>query len=73
MFTKAQLELRTTSELAKLCAELADSPTANHVQADEARALKHFWNQLMEPSADLDKREVERLRARMIAILDSAV
>ena len=47
MTTKRELENMAPSALAALCNQVAESPSAGSVEADQGRELKHEWATLI--------------------------
>jgi hypothetical protein len=62
MPTRQDLENMGPAELSTWCDKVADSPSASHVAADQARALKHEWA-LIQRASDPDLK-VEKKKER---------
>jgi len=61
--TKQELERRNLTDLAVLCQQVADSPSADSVTAEKARVLKLEWVSLQTPPHPVLK-EQEKIEAK---------
>jgi hypothetical protein len=63
--TKEKLESLGPTKLAVLCGKVAESPSADSVEADQAWNLKRDWAKLVRPPS-MDLREQRALEAEIV-------